>query len=997
MLLAAAGLAAIVYSVAVLIYAKTSPDLGFRWVFGREIREITRQSVAGVALRLGDQVLAIGGQPVPGYLHLHQALQALRRRQPERLESPPTGPGITGLLRAQSARSSSAPWLEIDGRRFVLVRVRRSETAQELAAWCEVTLEPARRFSYSLIWFALELVIFGLGALVYWRRPTDESAALFFELCIATVGAFMGGYHWSIIVAHPLLIFPFACFGVMLPAVSLHFYLVFPRPKWFLLVYPRCTLLLVRGLPALWMMVILGLMGSASWKFRMLASTTAVVRDLEAVLGAIRCAVFGYVGFTGLVFAACLACMVHGYRRARNDVERNQVKWILFGAVPSIVPVAYTLYLAATDRVAFALGGATLPMFVASLFFILAYAVSITRYRLMHVGAIINRSVLYVAISSAVAIVYYVVVVAGSVLLGGRLGSEPSLQMLVVSGTVVSVLIALGWFRDRFQRALDRRLHRERYQLDRALRRLGDAVSDLVDSATVAQQMLEASADLLGVHQAWAYLRDSAEGPLELAARLGEDPGVPRFAPDHSLVLRLAQQRIIRLGHPGGGSVDPWIRELRELKIDAAQALESDGQLVGLVLYGAKSSGCGFTPEELSFVAALGQVATLALHSAKRHRAIEHLNGELKEKIEKISEQQRRIALLQNQLLSRESASAGTIAEEQAFARIRGSSPSVQQMLETARKVASCESAVLLRGESGTGKELLARAIHELSPRAQAPFVTVHCAALSQGLLESELFGHVKGAFTGAHRDREGRFERAHGGTLFLDEIGDISLETQTKLLRVLQEMAFERVGSSRTIQVDVRIIAATHQNLEQWITQGRFRADLFYRLNVISIRTPPLRDRAEDIFELAVSFLDQFSRQSDKLVSEISDDALECLRGYSWPGNIRELENVIERAVVLADDPVLRVEDLPEELRGLSPELHSESRSNQPIRPVRRHCVAPSSVTGQSQSRAAPASERGRLHEALAAAGGNKSEAARLLGIPRSTLFSRLRRHRIA
>ncbi len=250
------------------------------------------------------------------------------------------------------------------------------------------------------------------------------------------------------------------------------------------------------------------------------------------------------------------------------------------------------------------------------------------------------------------------------------------------------------------------------------------------------------------------------------------------------------------------------------------------------------------------------------------------------------------------------------------FETIKGSSAAVRKMIAMARKVAVTHSAVLIRGESGTGKELLAAAIHQSSPRSSRPFVKLHCAALSQSLLESELFGHVKSAFTGADRDRVGRFEQADGGTLFLDEIGDINLEVQTKLLRVLQEMSFERVGSSQPISVDVRILAATHQDLEALIRAGRFREDLYYRLNVIYLTTPALRERREDIFELAVYFLNLHAGRTGKLVTHLDPEAVEALVAYDWPGNIRELENTIERAVVLADGPSVTLEDLPLELR---------------------------------------------------------------------------------
>ena len=337
----------------------------------------------------------------------------------------------------------------------------------------------------------------------------------------------------------------------------------------------------------------------------------------------------------------------------------------------------------------------------------------------------------------------------------------------------------------------------------------------------------------------------------------------------------------------------------------------------------------------------------MVLHSADIQETLESLNQELRDKVDKIAEQQRRILILQEQLRDRagressaQAIEAGGSAhpgeadvESGIFEAIKGSGQAVHRMITMARKVAASPSAVLIRGESGTGKELLAAAIHRASPRAARPFVKVHCAALSQSLLESELFGHVKGAFTGADRDRIGRFEQANGGTLFLDEIGDINLEVQTKLLRVLQEMSFERVGSSQPITVDVRILAATHQDLETLIRAGRFREDLYYRLNVICLHVPPLRERREDIFELAVNFLYLHAQRTGKPVTHLDPEAVEALAAYDWPGNIRELENVLERAVVLADGPAVTLEDLPAELRqggrrGLRPRLPAPTRS---------------------------------------------------------------------
>src|ERR671911_1482648 len=245
------------------------------------------------------------------------------------------------------------------------------------------------------------------------------------------------------------------------------------------------------------------------------------------------------------------------------------------------------------------------------------------------------------------------------------------------------------------------------------------------------------------------------------------------------------------------------------------------------------------------------------------------------------------------------------------FDRIIGSSGALEKVLSVVRKVAKSNTTVLVRGETGTGKELIAGAIHHNSHRAARNFIKVNCAALQENLLESELFGHEKGAFTGADKQRIGRFEQADGGTLFLDEIGDMSANTQAKILRVLQEHEFERLGGTRTIRVDVRLIAATNRNLPQMVASGQFREDLYYRLNVVSIETPPLRERKEDIQALSLFFLRRFSGELKKHVEGISPDALKLLMRYNWPGNIRELENAIERGVLLSEGPNLTSDDL--------------------------------------------------------------------------------------
>ena len=259
--------------------------------------------------------------------------------------------------------------------------------------------------------------------------------------------------------------------------------------------------------------------------------------------------------------------------------------------------------------------------------------------------------------------------------------------------------------------------------------------------------------------------------------------------------------------------------------------------------------------------------------------------------------------------------------------RIVGSSPPIRQMISMIDQVADSRATVLVTGESGTGKELVARRVHERSSRSDAPFVRLHCAALAESLLESELFGHEKGAFTGATSRRKGRFEKADGGTLFLDEIGEIPSSVQVKLLRFLQQREFERVGGNETMNVDVRVVAATNRDLQREVDEGRFREDLYFRLNVIHIEAPPLRARMGDIPVLARHFVARYAEENEKEIKELSPEAIEKLESYDWPGNVRELENVIERAVVLADTDRIEAHHLPRQLGAgdtrLADDLH--------------------------------------------------------------------------
>ena len=313
---------------------------------------------------------------------------------------------------------------------------------------------------------------------------------------------------------------------------------------------------------------------------------------------------------------------------------------------------------------------------------------------------------------------------------------------------------------------------------------------------------------------------------------------------------------------------------------------------------------------------------------------------------------------------------------------IVGSSPAMERLFDIVRQAAPTQATVLIEGASGTGKELVAQAIHRLSARAAGPFVAVHCAALSSSLLESELFGHEKGAFTGAVVQRKGRFEMAHGGTLFLDEISEIEPSVQVKLLRVLEERRFERVGGVDTVEVDIRIVAATNRDLRKYVEEGKFREDLFYRLDVVEIKMPPLKERGGDIALLCNRFMKEFAEVNARPVSRFAPEAAAILQAYSWPGNVRELRNTIEKMVVLARGDTLAVEDVPANIRD---EARLNGVSGAPAAPA----PAPAADFAPTESLAEV--EKRKILAALDAAGGNRSKAAIALGISRRTLHRKL------
>lgn len=461
-------------------------------------------------------------------------------------------------------------------------------------------------------------------------------------------------------------------------------------------------------------------------------------------------------------------------------------------------------------------------------------------------------------------------------------------------------------------------------------------LANLLHQHTESEALIRAAVDALGD----GILADSvsvwlvgADGRLRLTAWRGDRPE------EHLLAsLAVEKGKAIFRDEPGQSSVDALQDSPVPVGLGLAVPIPGRQGARGAIECCRNEDREPFSRADLDFAVVVAHQAGLALENLEHRERLELANAELRRRLS-------------------------------TQPKLVGSSPAMRRVLDQIARVAPTNSTVLILGESGTGKELVARAIHEASRNSAGPYVTVNCAAFSESLLESELFGHEVGAFTGADRRHIGQFERAHRGTIFLDEVGEMSLSCQAKLLRVLEGHPFQRLGGQESIHVDVRVISATHRDLPELISQKRFREDLYYRLRVIDIQVPPLRDRGDDAVELAGRFVESFHRQMGRGPRRLSQEAIEAIRNYDWPGNVRELRNAVERAVVLGHGDLIEADDL-----GLP----------------HRSGDRPPAMSLISLKEA----ERRHIQWVLEQCGGNKSQACRVLGIGRATLYNKMQEY---
>ncbi len=1026
-----------VYALIVLWYVATYPELGIRCLLPREQRassttegvEVVRFTGEGIPYQLqpGDRLTAIYDRPVHTFLDFLGTTRDLSTMALQPGARLPPGADPADGKRDEVPPLVSIPDPASGGTvvRYVRVDFTQKNAIPEVGPlYTYIAVKPPAAYDILLtvLWFLCQSAILLVALTGYWQRPSDVVTQTFCLMSSATMVAFVGGFHWWIIAGSPLLNLPFAICIIAVPATTLHFFLQFPREGRALGEYRRIVLGSIYGPLGVLSVVVAFTYWTAfclngnpvSSSYSPMQQMVAVGRELlmgnTSQLSAtvmswellywLRRLIYLAIFVSGLYFVLTIVSIVLSLLRTQTVLERQQASTILWATLFATVPVSWTLYLAFYRRDAFVLGGAQLPMFAASGMFMVAYAHGMLKRRLILADEKLHRGRLYRTTSLLVTITFAAVVAAGVV--SARQYSLPGSSSLVLRMSLYVILVvAVGfalWMRDRMQAAIDLRFFSEKYQLDRALEQLNQAAGHLTDPTAMADMTLRTCREVVDASTATMYVRE-ASGTFRLIGA-HDSPNAPSSLNAEQIgLLGATEPVVLRVPAQSRESLEGVQLVLDDLSVELVFALRDDQGVAGAICLGRRKSNTAYSAEDIAFLQAIGQMTLLALHSSRANQNLARLTSELQVKVDHISEQQRQLSVLRAELLAIEqhTATASDETVESDFDRsgLKGNSQIMEEVLGTARKASDSASTVLIRGESGTGKELMAKIIQRNSPRASAPFVTVNCAALAPSLLESELFGHVRGAFTGADSDKAGRFQAADGGTLFLDEIGDISMETQVKLLRVLQERRFEPVGSDQSVSVDVRVITATHRNLEEMIREGTFREDLYYRLNVVSITLPPLRDRREDLVELIFSFLKNSVTKTGKKIRQIDPAALVALENHSWPGNIRELENAIERAVVLADGDTVQVSDLPEDVTNGAPiVVDQSSRGGDLATSVDIGQDGTTPVTQSTLEYSGNASkERTQLVEALRTANGNKAQAARLLNMPRSTFYSKLKK----
>ncbi len=803
----------------------------------------------------------------------------------------------------------------------VTLEVRRDGTEHDIPIHCGQSPPPWSAIVATLL--AAVLVLLGLVARI--GRPDDPDARRFYRASIVYAVVYVGALSWSRLIVHPVLGAGFLLALFTAPAIAFDLSADFPhRPtvsaglqRWRWIAYATSAVLIV--VAAIAFGVAISDYESGGGDRGLTAAVVAVAIQMGfVVLHAVL----------GLWFQSRALRSVSGPARA-------QLQWVIFGQALCILPSLGAVPLAFSDLPMFLLVWYKPFVVAIAILWFVAYGLAVLRVRLADVDALIKSSLGYVSATGAVVLVY-IAVIFGAGWITGRLVGDAGPWPHLAAGLSAAALF--GPIRTRVGGWIDRRFFRDRRHYVEAIRRVSESLAELREPEALAREAVENVVEAVRAERGALYLRTGDTWTVAHAVgEFSDTPDLPQ-TPEDGVAIRV----------PGGATGDP----------------------VALLVIGARRSGDLYSSQDRDLLAALAAQLGVALGNARAYGKISNLSRELEAQNEEIRGLRDRLEDENQFLRARiEAATDG--------ATLVGESKAIRELRRTIERVARSDASVLVLGESGTGKGLVARTLHGASARADKPFLQVDCGAIAPSVFESELFGHERGAFTGAGRMRRGPIELADGGTLFLDEIGELPLELQPKLLRVLQDRSFLRVGGTQPVTVDVRIIAATHRKLDDMVERGELREDLYFRLRVVELVVPPLRQRRSDLPSLCESLLPRVARRCGRRVRPLAADALARMQAYGWPGNVRELENVLERALVLAEGPDIVAADL--DLPDRAP-------------PVQEVIEMPSGEIPHDE--VMENIERKRLTAALRAAGGNQSHAAKTLGMPRTTFINKLRRY---
>ncbi|HEU0029653.1 MAG TPA: sigma 54-interacting transcriptional regulator [Kofleriaceae bacterium] len=796
----------------------------------------------------------------------------------------------------------------------VVFDVRRGATQLAIP----ITLEPSPPPWSAIAATVLASVLLVLGLIARIGRPDDHDARRFYRTSIIYTLVYVGGLSWTRLIVHPVLASVFLLAMFAGPPIAFDLSTHFPQQP------STATARRWRWFAYL---------TSAGLGLACAIATTLAVIDYRAGAGD-----RGLTGIMVCVAIEMLLIVVHAgvgvwfQRRGlatRTGPARAQLRWVVFGQALCALPALAALPFAFYDLEHFLLVGyQPFVIAIATLWFV-SYGLAVLRVRLADVDALIRTSLGYAA-TTGVAIVVYLAVVLATGWITGRLVGEAGPWPHLAAGLAAAALF--GPIRVRIARWLDRRFFRDRTHYVEALRRVSESLAVLREPGALFREAIEQV--VAAVHAECGAIYVRTPDSWTLAHAVGAMPSEPAVPDD-------------------GIDVDV------------------PGEPAAVLVLGPRRSGELYSTQDRDLLGALAGQLGVALRNARAYGHIADLSRTLETQNEEIRTLRDRLEDENRFLRARvEAATDG--------ATLIGSSRAIRDLVHAIERVSRSDASVLILGESGTGKGVVARTLHAASARAAGPFLHVDCGAIAASVFESELFGHERGAFTGASRMRRGPIELADGGTLFLDEIGELPLELQPKLLRVLEDRSFLRVGGTQPVRVDVRIIAATHRNLDEMIARGELREDLYFRLRVVELVVPPLRDRRGDLPALCEALVPRAARRCGRKPRPLAVDALASLAAYDWPGNVRELQNVLERALVLGEGPEITVADL-----------------DLPTQPARPPVIEVEDLTAEAPHDAVMETiERKRLTAALRAAGGNQSHAAKALGMPRTTFINKLRRY---